>query len=117
MRTVFLRFQHHVKLVHPLIINQARKMSSKPQWLVLVNDHPGTIHKRIEVRPQHLSAVGDNQAVKAGGATPGTSSIPLSFLAWERSLCIGAFFSKEPTAEDPMPFAVLIPRFSMMQGC
>ena len=45
-------------------------MSTKPQWLVIVHDHPGTIQKRVEVRQQHLSVVSENQAVKAGGNLP-----------------------------------------------
>ena len=42
-------------------------MATKQQYLVIVNDHPGTIQKRIEVRQAHLSVVGQNQAVRAGG--------------------------------------------------
>jgi hypothetical protein len=80
MRTPFVRLQHHARLVNPLSV-QARRMSSKQQWLVIVSDHPGTIQKRIDVRPQHLSAVGENQAVKAGGTQPPN----LRFLSWEES--------------------------------
>jgi len=72
-------------------------MSTKQQFLVQIFDHPGTIQKRIEVRQSHLAAVGENQAVKAGG----------NFLRRNLSLTtIGAFFSKDPTPEEPMPFAV-----------
>src|SRR5579862_103 len=44
-----------------------RAMSTKRQFLVQVFDFPGTIQKRIDVRQAHLAAVGENQAVKAGG--------------------------------------------------
>jgi hypothetical protein len=86
-------------------------MSSKQQWLVIVSDHPGTIQKRIEVRPQHLSHAGENQAVVAGG-TPQYQLPPFPLV--EEKLIVGAFFSKEPTADDPMPFAVFPP---LRNGC
>jgi len=63
----------------------------------MIHDHPGMIQKRTEVRQAHLSVVGQNQAVRAGGQ-------------WTQKLKlindVGAFFSKDPTPEDPMPFAV-----------
>jgi hypothetical protein len=70
------------------------------QWLVLVDDYPGTIQKRIEVRQKHLSVVGENPAVKAGGIYPFSDDV------CEIVLIAGAYFSKEPTTEDPMPFEV-----------
>lgn len=36
----------------------------------MVRDHPGTLQKRIEVRQAHLSVVGNNKAVRAGGKPP-----------------------------------------------
>jgi len=36
----------------------------------MVHDHPGTMQKRIEVRQAHLSVVGNNKAVVAGGNDP-----------------------------------------------
>jgi hypothetical protein len=42
-------------------------MSTKRQYLVLVDDFPGTIDKRIEVRQQHLANVGKNPNVVGGG--------------------------------------------------
>jgi hypothetical protein len=42
-------------------------MSTKQQFLVQINDHPGTLKKRVEVRQTHLAVVGENQAVRAGG--------------------------------------------------
>jgi hypothetical protein len=45
-------------------------MSSKPQFLAIVHDFPGMIQKRIEVRQAHLSVVGQNQAIRAGGFSP-----------------------------------------------
>jgi len=52
-----------------LLIHYTHKlnMSTKPQFLCMVHDHPGTMQKRIEVRQAHLSVVGTNKAVVAGG--------------------------------------------------
>jgi len=51
-------------------IESHRTMSTKPQWLVIVHDYPGTIQKRVAIREQHLTVVSENQAVKAGGNPP-----------------------------------------------
>jgi hypothetical protein len=48
----------------PLLFRRA--MATK-QFLVLVDDYPGALQKRIQVREKHLSAVGENQAVRVGG--------------------------------------------------
>ena len=72
MRQVLFRTPAHICLVRKLLVYK-RTMSTKPQFLVLVNDFPGTIQKRIEVRQAHLSVVGQNQAVRAGGS-PGLKS-------------------------------------------
>ena len=66
MRQVLFRTPVSTRLVgKPLPYRHP--MSTKPQFLVLVNDFPGTIEKRIEVRQAHLSVAGQNQAVRAGG--------------------------------------------------
>lgn len=79
MRILFLRPQN---LIHSLAKpkNHIRTMSTKPQFLCIVHDHPGTLQKRIEVRQAHLSVVGNNQAVRAGGNPPPSASLPDSFL-------------------------------------
>jgi hypothetical protein len=76
----------------------------------MVHDHPGTMQKRIEVRQAHLSVVGNNKAVVAGGNRP---PIPSPQLTGTKTDMAGAFFSKDPTREDPMPFAVLV----RQRGC
>lgn len=76
-----------------------RKMSSKPQYLVIVKDFPGMLQKRVEVRQEHLSVARQNQAVVGGGFY-----CQLASRAYWPAL--GAIFSKEPTPEDPTPFAV-----------
>ena len=80
-------------------------MSTKPQFLCMVHDHPGTLQKRIEVRQAHLSVVGNNKAVVAGGNHPPTPALQLTGTNTDMA---GAFFTKDPTPEDPMPFAVLV---------
>ena|ERR1700694_986417 len=77
---------------HSLLI---RNMSTKRQFLVMVDDYPGTIDKRVEVRQQHLANVGKNPFVIGGGIS-----------LMESLLISGAYFSKDPTPEDPMPFKV-----------
>ena len=52
------------------LYTHAHTMSTKPQFLCMVHDHPGTMQKRIEVRQAHLSVVGNNKAVVAGGNDP-----------------------------------------------
>jgi hypothetical protein len=42
-------------------------MSSKPQFLILVKDFPGTIEKRKEVRAKHLEGATANSILKVGG--------------------------------------------------
>ena len=66
MRQVLFRTPASIGLVSKSLVYK-RTMSTKPQFLVLVNDFPGTIQKRIEVRQAHLSAAGQNQNVRAGG--------------------------------------------------
>lgn len=90
---------------------QTRKMSTLIQYLIVVKDFPGTKQKRIEIREQHLAAVKNNTHVKAGGTPiplPQTRYPPIPSTQAMRTQCltIGAFFSKDPTPEDPMPFAV-----------
>jgi hypothetical protein len=77
----------------------------------MVHDHPGTMQKRIEVRQAHLSVVGNNKAVVAGGKDPPDTRSPQ--LRGTKTDMAGAFFSKDPTPEDPMPFAVLV----RQRGC
>jgi len=72
-------------------------MSSKPQFLILVKDFPGTIDKRKEVRAKHLEGATANSILKVGG---------ISILLEQVTDLLGAFFTKEPTPEDPLPFAV-----------
>ena len=65
------------------------------QFLVLIDDKPGAIGKRIEFREQHLSNVEKLQAIHVGG----------TFNPYG-PLMIGPLFAKEPTLEDPNPFKV-----------
>jgi hypothetical protein len=74
-------------------------MSTKKQYFVLVHDFPNTKAKRIEIRPAHLSAATENRAVKAAGMS-----------AYLPALTVGAFFTEEPSVEDPLPFAVFFQR-------
>lgn len=66
MRQVLFRTPASIHLVSTSLVYK-RTMSTKPQFLVLVHDFPGTIQKRIDVRQTHLSVAGQNQAVRAGG--------------------------------------------------
>jgi hypothetical protein len=65
---------------------------SMPQFLVLIDDKPGAIGKRVEFRQQHLTNVQKNQAIRVGGM----------FNAY-RPFIVGPLFAKEPTPEDPNP--------------
>jgi hypothetical protein len=61
MRVVLL---HRVSQVPHFL---KRTMSTKYHYLVMVSDFPGTVQKKLEVRPQHLAAVPTNPAILAGG--------------------------------------------------
>ena len=82
-------------------------MSTLIQYLVVVKDFPGTKQKRIEIREQHLAAAKTNTAVKVGGMQSCPLRVPVSFP--RTILTVGAIFSKDPTPEDPLPFAVPSP--------
>ena len=66
MQQTFTRTPKPIYQIHNSVVLK-RAMSSKLQFLAIVYDFPGMIQKRIEVRPTHLSLVGQNQAVRAGG--------------------------------------------------
>ena len=74
-----------------------RSAMSKSEFLVLVDDFPGSISKRLQTRQQHLTSAYDNQAIRVGGML-------------YSKLClktVGPLFAKEATPDDPAPFKVL----------
>ena len=56
-------------------LSSALKHSVTPKlhFLVLINDFPGAISKRLEKRPLHLSNAYNNLAIRAGGKLIGLS--------------------------------------------